>query len=484
MNCGRFDMTVLIVDHDAVSLAAIANLLMAWQYKVQTANDAHQALTILQGSKCLFDIIISEFNLLGMSGYDFLKLIQYEFHIPVIMMSEEKEESLIFNILKSGAAHFIAKPFCDEDFKNIEKYVMEAKEEKLFFESLFVTKEGEEQKSKNKQSKRKINDKKQEGGFHVSKKSKLVWTPELHNLFMFAIKQIGLETTKVVPKKIQRIMNVPYLTRENVASHLQKYRKFLRDVNEKGITGGMSQRALRSTFALSLPMPLLRTMQEKSRNKFHTPTFEYSQTLSYPIENQDNDFNLFNRFPSHQVDHFPYVQQGPNLRYLDQIRLENSNLEKNSGSNNSIYDQNLIGINSLDNSFYPEKNLLYDGGFSSSSFSSYGGGQGWTTSPTTSSSRILTRDLNFNDMNLTNKSFKGGDEIEIPPQAEITSCVMNESPINSNKSSKKLQGNKGFSNERSCDRFTGDKDSKEGVTTNDKEFDMDIVEALFGIIKD
>ncbi|KAL5080106.1 hypothetical protein RYX36_008527 [Vicia faba] len=430
MNCGRFDMTVLIVDHDAVSLAAIANLLMAWQYKVQTANDAHQALTILQGSKCLFDIIISEFNLLGMSGYDFLKLIQYEFHIPVIMMSEEKEESLIFNILKSGAAHFIAKPFCDEDFKNIEKYVMEAKEEKLFFESLFVTKEGEEQKSKNKQSKRKINDKKQEGGFHVSKKSKLVWTPELHNLFM--------------------IMNVPYLTRENVASHLQKYRKFLRDVNEKGITGGMSQRALRSTFALSLPMPLLRTMQEKSRNKFHTPTFEYSQTLSYPTENQDNDFNLFNRFPSHQVDNFPYVQQGPNLRYLDQIRLENSNLEINGGSINSIYDQNLIGINSLDNSFYPEKNLLYDSGFSSSSFSSYGGGQGWTTSPTTSSSKILTRDLNFNDMNLTNK----------------------------------LQGNKGFSNERSCDRFTGDKDSKEGVTTNDKEFDMDIVEALFGIIKD
>lgn len=109
-------------------------------------------------------------------------------------MSENKEEKLILNILKNGAAHFIAKPFCDEDFKNIWKYVMEAKEEKLFFESIFAT--SEEQKTKNKHSKRKINDKDQvEGDSQVSKKTKLVWTPELHNLFMFAIKQIGLHST-------------------------------------------------------------------------------------------------------------------------------------------------------------------------------------------------------------------------------------------------------------------------------------------------
>lgn len=108
-------------------------------------------------------------------------------------MSEDKEENVIFNILKNGATHFIAKPFCDEDFKNIWKYVMEAKEEKLFFESLFST--SEVQKSKNNQSKRKINNKDQvEGDFQVAKKTKLVWTPELHNLFMFAIKQIGLES--------------------------------------------------------------------------------------------------------------------------------------------------------------------------------------------------------------------------------------------------------------------------------------------------
>ncbi|XP_058776164.1 putative two-component response regulator ARR13 [Vicia villosa] len=277
-------------------------------------------------------------------------------------------------------------------------------------------------------------------------------------------------------------MNVPNLTRENVASHLQKYRKFLRDVNEKGMIGGISQRALRSRFASSLPMSLIKTMQEKRANKFHTPTFENLQTLSYQTENQNNYFNLFNRFPSRQINNFPYVQKAPNLQYLNQFSLEKSNLEPNIGSNNSIYDQNPIGINSSNSSFFPVKNLLYDGGSSSSSFSSSGGGQGWTTSSTTSSSSFLTRDLNFNDMSLDNKSFKGGNEIS--PQAEITSCRMKELPISSNESSKKLQGNNGFSNEGSSDRFTRDKESKKSTSTNDLEFDMDIVEALFGTIDD
>lgn len=114
------------------------------------------------------------------------------------------------------------------------------------------------------------------------------------------------------------------------------------------MTGGISQRALRSTFASSLPMALIKTMQEKRTNKFHTPTFEYSQTLSYPAKNQNNEFNFFNRF-------------------------------------------------------YPEKDLLYNGSSSSISFSSYGEGQGWMSSPTTSSSSFLTRDLNSIDMNLVNK---------------------------------------------------------------------------------
>ncbi|KAL2508786.1 Uncharacterized protein Fot_32433 [Forsythia ovata] len=64
-----------------------------------------------------------------------------------------------------------------------------------------------------------------EGGKDESnnkKKPRMVWTREMHQKFLEAIEILGPENA--VPKKIVEIMNVPGLTRENVASHLQKYR--------------------------------------------------------------------------------------------------------------------------------------------------------------------------------------------------------------------------------------------------------------------
>lgn len=56
----------------------------------------------------------------------------------------------------------------------------------------------------------------------VKKKPKVDWTAELHRKFVEAVEQLGVE--KAVPSRILEIMNVPSLTRHNVASHLQKYR--------------------------------------------------------------------------------------------------------------------------------------------------------------------------------------------------------------------------------------------------------------------
>ncbi|XP_023006209.1 two-component response regulator ARR2-like isoform X2 [Cucurbita maxima] len=58
------------------------------------------------------------------------------------------------------------------------------------------------------------------------KKPRVVWSVELHQQFVIAVDQLGID--KAVPKKILELMNVPGLSRENVASHLQKYRLYLR----------------------------------------------------------------------------------------------------------------------------------------------------------------------------------------------------------------------------------------------------------------
>ncbi|GAB2212345.1 hypothetical protein Droror1_Dr00020305 [Drosera rotundifolia] len=58
------------------------------------------------------------------------------------------------------------------------------------------------------------------------KRPRLVWTPQLHKRFVDVIEHLGIE--KAVPKTIMEMMNVDGLTRENVASHLQKYRLYLK----------------------------------------------------------------------------------------------------------------------------------------------------------------------------------------------------------------------------------------------------------------
>lgn len=58
------------------------------------------------------------------------------------------------------------------------------------------------------------------------KRPRLVWTPQLHKRFVDAVGHLGIKNA--VPKTIMQLMNVEGLTRENVASHLQKYRLYLK----------------------------------------------------------------------------------------------------------------------------------------------------------------------------------------------------------------------------------------------------------------
>ncbi|CAL0332823.1 unnamed protein product [Lupinus luteus] len=68
------------------------------------------------------------------------------------------------------------------------------------------------------------------------KRPRLVWTPNLHKRFVDAVAHLGIKNA--VPKTIMQLMSVDGLTRENVASHLQKYRLYLKRM--QGLSGGGS----------------------------------------------------------------------------------------------------------------------------------------------------------------------------------------------------------------------------------------------------
>ncbi|OIW14374.1 hypothetical protein TanjilG_15728 [Lupinus angustifolius] len=60
----------------------------------------------------------------------------------------------------------------------------------------------------------------------MKKNGRLVWSIELHNKFLDAVNQLGIE--KALPKKILELMNDENLTYQHVASHLQKYKLHLK----------------------------------------------------------------------------------------------------------------------------------------------------------------------------------------------------------------------------------------------------------------
>ncbi|KAF5831490.1 hypothetical protein DUNSADRAFT_13048 [Dunaliella salina] len=75
----------------------------------------------------------------------------------------------------------------------------------------------------------------EQGSARTVKRARLVWTPQLHKRFEEAVEKLGHE--KAVPKNIMQEMNIEGLTRENVASHLQKWR-LLEKKNGRGSTEG------------------------------------------------------------------------------------------------------------------------------------------------------------------------------------------------------------------------------------------------------
>ena len=73
-------------------------------------------------------------------------------------------------------------------------------------------------------------------GLQIPKSQRVIWTKALHKRFIKAVDKLG--GRDAVPKKIMEVMQVPGLSRENVASHLQKYRTqqlLLRHVTSQAI---------------------------------------------------------------------------------------------------------------------------------------------------------------------------------------------------------------------------------------------------------
>nr|KYP57922.1 Two-component response regulator ARR2 [Cajanus cajan] len=240
-------LRVLVVDDDPTCLMILEKMLRTCLYEVTKCNRAETALSLLRESKNGFDIVISDVHMPDMDGFKLLELIGLEMDLPVIMMSADDGKSVVMKGVTHGACDYLIKPVRIEALKNIWQHVVrKRKNEWKDTEQSGSAEEGDRQPKasdeadysssanegswRNSKKRRDEEDEAEErDDTSTLKKPRVVWSVELHQQFVAAVDQLGID--KAVPKKILELMNVPGLTRENVASHLQKYRLYLRRLN-------------------------------------------------------------------------------------------------------------------------------------------------------------------------------------------------------------------------------------------------------------
>jgi CheY-like chemotaxis protein len=90
---GQSGNRVLLVDDEPLIRKLMSGYLVAAGYVVQTAVDGLNALTKLRAG--LPDLIISDLNMPGMSGLEFLEVVRKRFpQIPVIVISAEDPDAI------------------------------------------------------------------------------------------------------------------------------------------------------------------------------------------------------------------------------------------------------------------------------------------------------------------------------------------------------------------------------------------------------
>lgn len=223
---------MLVVDDDPLCLKVIERMLKRCDYIVTTSQSSVQALELLRTNKeHQFDLVLSDVYMPDMDGFKLLEVIGLEIGLPVIMMSSNGETSVVFRGVTHGAVDFLIKPVRIEELRNLWQHVVRKSLHGPGHEKAH-SEEDEESKhkvdKKRKESSQRSGREGDDGGQAASnaKKPRVTWSVEMHQQFVEAVNQLGID--KAVPKRILDLMKVDGLTRENVASHLQKYRLYLK----------------------------------------------------------------------------------------------------------------------------------------------------------------------------------------------------------------------------------------------------------------
>jgi DNA-binding NtrC family response regulator len=100
---------ILVVDDEASARTALAELLKAEGYSVETAGDGFKALGRIPTYEP--DLVLTDFNMPGMDGVELMtKLKEQNAELPVVLMTAFGAVETAVNAMRNGAADYLLKP--------------------------------------------------------------------------------------------------------------------------------------------------------------------------------------------------------------------------------------------------------------------------------------------------------------------------------------------------------------------------------------
>ncbi|KAJ1278210.1 hypothetical protein BS78_04G061600 [Paspalum vaginatum] len=316
-------MRVLAVDDDPTCLKVLENLLRRCQYHVTTTGQAATALKLLREKKDQFDLVISDVHMPDMDGFKLLELVGLEMDLPVIMLSANGETQTVMKGITHGACDYLLKPVRIEQLRTIWQHVVRRKScdaknhgnenDDSGKKPQLASAEGDNGGvNRNKRTSRKGRDDNgddgddsdensiENGDSSTQKKPRVVWSVELHRKFVAAVNQLGID--KAVPKKILDLMNVENITRENVASHLQKYRLYLKRLsNDASRQANLTAALGRNPAYVNMGLEAFRQYNTYGRYR-PVPTTNHSQSNNLLARmNSPSAFGMHGLLPSQSL---------------------------------------------------------------------------------------------------------------------------------------------------------------------------------------
>jgi len=117
---------VLTVDDSRVMRRLITGTIEMLGYEPIEAGDGAQAMAVLERRGDEIALVLLDWNMPVMNGFDTLLAIQADPRfrdIPVMMVTTESETQNVVRALQAGAKHYLSKPFSPQD---LQTRVMEA----------------------------------------------------------------------------------------------------------------------------------------------------------------------------------------------------------------------------------------------------------------------------------------------------------------------------------------------------------------------